>query len=527
MGGVADGGLHADGDGPVTGPPRRQQHHHVGAIEHGHRGHERAGLDRQPGHHALALPGERVGQHEARRQLVRRRAESPPLRVRIEEDEALFLQDVQEAIRARTGDVAVANDGARRCRPTTSQVPQDDQHPPRSAVRGPVRARARWRRPLVTTWSALHLHAHPLSSRPRVPAEHRRRRSRPGADTMVTSRPSTAAEARSSRARRFGRSRPASLLAGGGKCTHRQIERPVVPCREPTSTVTDEAPAAALRPHRRAEWSRGRGTMRGPTKTERPGCRGSKAATRTLAGDSPRMAPGPLRRDPDHRRGQDGDGVGERRHRGAVVDDRGQRPGLAGGEHHPPRGVGVAEEVDLRVAMLQREEEAIRRDGAAGEDDVVDALDRPSTLAVGRGQPHRARFHFDEAGQRHECHAAVDQACVHRTRRVLADQRREASALVDERDVVSQAGEVVGDGQGRRSVVLGDHDDVRSELDRARQRLGDRHDVGQLASRHVGSAGEAPVATATTSTAAASTSSRVASRPRTTRTPEASKRRAW
>ena len=50
--------------------------------------------------------------------------------------------------------------------------------------------------------------------------------------------------------------------------------------------------------------------MRGPTKTERPGCRESKAATRTSAGDSPRMARGPLRRAPDHRRGQDGDGVG-------------------------------------------------------------------------------------------------------------------------------------------------------------------------------------------------------------------------
>ena len=232
MGGVADGGLHADRDRPVTGPPRRQQHHHVGAIEHGHRGHERAGLGRQLGHHALALPGERVGQHVARRQLVRRRAESPPLRVRIEEDEALFLQDVQEAIHARTRDVAVANDGARRCRPTTSQVAQDDQHPPRSAVRGPVRARARRRRPLVTTWSALHLHAHPLSSRLRVPAEHRRRRSRPRRDDGNES--ALPPRRRRVVARSTIRpSRPASLLAGGGKCTHRQIERPVVPCREP------------------------------------------------------------------------------------------------------------------------------------------------------------------------------------------------------------------------------------------------------------------------------------------------------
>ena len=245
MGGVADGGLHADRDRPVTGPPRRQQHHHVGAIEHSHRGHERAGLDRQLGHHALALPGERVGQHEARRQLVRRRAESPPLRVRIEEDEALFLQDVQEAVRARTRDVAVPNDGAGRCRPTTSQVPQDDQHPPRSAVRRPVRARARRRRPLVTTRSAFHLHAHlsrRLSAcRPSI-GDSAVALGRDDGNESALPRGGGA----SSRARRFGRRvrRPCSRAVANALIARSNV--PSYRVANQTSTVTDKAPAAAL-----------------------------------------------------------------------------------------------------------------------------------------------------------------------------------------------------------------------------------------------------------------------------------------
>jgi hypothetical protein len=85
---------------------------------------------------------------------------------------------------------------------------------------------------------------------------------------MVTSRRSTGVERGTPAAGALG-----VLLAFGGKCTHRQIERPVVRCREHNIDGHGRASVAALRAAE-AEWSRGRSERRGPIETEWPGCWG-------------------------------------------------------------------------------------------------------------------------------------------------------------------------------------------------------------------------------------------------------------
>ena len=234
MGGVADGGLHANGDGPVTGPPRRQQHHHVGAIEHGHRGHERTGLGRQAGHDALALPGERIRQHVARRQLVRRRTQTPPLRCPDRRG--------RSALPAGCAGGDTRWNGGRGTRGRwRSSTPADDQ-PGSAGWSAPAAECCPWPRP-GSRWVAPHPRDDlqrpppprtPLSSPPRCRPSVGDGTS-PWADPMVTTRPSIAAEAGSSRPRR-------SADASGVPARWRwqmhssPVQHPVVPCREPTST---------------------------------------------------------------------------------------------------------------------------------------------------------------------------------------------------------------------------------------------------------------------------------------------------